>query len=309
MKTFHSNGKLLLTGEYLVLDGAKALAVPTKYGQSMTIRQTKEHHLHWKSLDHQGNIWFEGDFKFNEKTPLFFSPLEERSSRAVTQALLNLLYEAKKLNPDFLSGPSGYEVTTQLDFPNDWGLGSSSTLINNLAQWAAIDAYELLWNAFSGSGYDIACAQHNTPISYQLENDRPIVETVNFDPSFKGMLFFVHLNQKQNSRDAIAHYRSLEKEQLSEAIERIDGITKSILDCSLIEEFEKLLALHEKVMSNLLQLRPVRERLFSDFEGSIKSLGAWGGDFVMAVGDDTTQDYFRRKGYTTIIPYTKMVKA
>ena len=36
-KTFYSNGKLLITGEYLVLDGAKALALPTKYGQYLTV--------------------------------------------------------------------------------------------------------------------------------------------------------------------------------------------------------------------------------------------------------------------------------
>ena len=32
-QTFYSNGKLLITGEYVVLDGAKALALPTKFGQ------------------------------------------------------------------------------------------------------------------------------------------------------------------------------------------------------------------------------------------------------------------------------------
>ncbi|MEQ3661167.1 MAG: GHMP kinase, partial [Flavobacterium sp.] len=36
-QTYYSNGKLLLTGEYVVLDGAKALAVPTKFGQSLSI--------------------------------------------------------------------------------------------------------------------------------------------------------------------------------------------------------------------------------------------------------------------------------
>lgn len=37
MISFKSNGKLLLTGEYLVLDGAVALALPTKMGQIMTV--------------------------------------------------------------------------------------------------------------------------------------------------------------------------------------------------------------------------------------------------------------------------------
>ena len=37
MKEFHANGKLLLTGEYAVLDGAKAIGLPTKRGQSLQI--------------------------------------------------------------------------------------------------------------------------------------------------------------------------------------------------------------------------------------------------------------------------------
>jgi hypothetical protein len=36
-KTFYSNGKLLITGEYLILDGAKGLALPTKMGQNLSV--------------------------------------------------------------------------------------------------------------------------------------------------------------------------------------------------------------------------------------------------------------------------------
>ncbi|HCO83183.1 MAG TPA: GHMP kinase, partial [Arenibacter sp.] len=97
-----------------------------------------------------------------------------------------------KLNPSFLSTSQGYEITTALNFPREWGLGSSSTLINNIAQWAQIDAYVLLWNAFSGSGYDIACAQNNSPIIYQLKNSRPIVHSASFNPTFKSDLYFVY---------------------------------------------------------------------------------------------------------------------
>ena len=39
-KTFYSNGKLLITAEYLVLDGAKAFALPTKFGQNLIIEET-----------------------------------------------------------------------------------------------------------------------------------------------------------------------------------------------------------------------------------------------------------------------------
>jgi hypothetical protein len=52
----------------------------------------------------------------------------------------------------------------------------------------------------------------------------------------------------------------------------------------------------------------VQQRFFSDFKGQTKSLGAWGGDFILATGDETTIDYFKLKGYHTVIPYTSMIK-
>ena len=44
MKSFSAHGKLLLTGEYLVLKGAIALGLPTRLGQSLTVQARKERH-------------------------------------------------------------------------------------------------------------------------------------------------------------------------------------------------------------------------------------------------------------------------
>ena len=38
---YKSNGKILLTSEYLVLDGAQALALPSKFSQSLEVKETK----------------------------------------------------------------------------------------------------------------------------------------------------------------------------------------------------------------------------------------------------------------------------
>src|SRR5690606_10074625 len=100
--------------------------------------------------------------------------------------LFEILHAAKQLNSDFLN--SGCQVETRLTFPQDWGLGSSSTLINNIAKWAQIDAYKLLENTFGGSGYDIACAEYNGPITYQLGKQRT-VKDVDFNPVFKEALY------------------------------------------------------------------------------------------------------------------------
>jgi mevalonate kinase len=56
---YYGHGKLLLTGEYAVLDGAKALGLPTKFGQKMVIKRTTSSDLIWESLDMKGKPWFE----------------------------------------------------------------------------------------------------------------------------------------------------------------------------------------------------------------------------------------------------------
>tara|TARA_R110000823_G_scaffold22218_4_gene66627 strand:- start:1735 stop:2658 length:924 start_codon:yes stop_codon:yes gene_type:complete len=305
-KQYYSNGKLLITGEYLVLDGAQSLAVPTLYGQSLSVKETQDKLLTWKSLDDKGKPWFESDYELEDFDPVTKNTVSEEAL-AISVTLKKILLEARKLNPSFLSTSQGYEITTALNFPREWGLGSSSTLINNIAQWAQIDAYVLLWNAFSGSGYDIACAQNNSPIIYQLKNSRPIVHSASFNPTFKSDLYFVYLNQKQNSRDGIAQYRNKEFNAFS-AISQINSITQRILTCTRLSQFDKLIKKHESILSEILGTPTVKERLFSDFKGAIKSLGAWGGDFILATGNKTTPDYFKEKGYATVIPYSKMVK-
>ena len=182
MSQFYSNGKLLLTGEYLVLDGATALAVPTKFGQDLLVSKITESQLIWGSFTHTGDCWFEAVFdlpKLRLVSATFNSDTEE-NAEFIAETLQDILQEARKLNPGFLQSKTGFIVKTTLTFPRDWGLGTSSTLVNNIAQWAAIDAYQLLQNSFSGSGYDIANAQHNLPILYQLKNKKPLIKTVDF---------------------------------------------------------------------------------------------------------------------------------
>lgn len=307
MTTFRSNGKLLLTAEYVVLDGAKALALPTKFGQSLTVEPIKESNLFWKSIDHNGNVWFEDVFPMEKNTSSFSNPSNDISKRVI-----QILNAAKQLNPNFLfpsiGTEGGFSITTKLDFPENWGLGSSSTLINNISNWAHINAYDLLELTFGGSGYDIACAKDTNPITYQinkLENTQ-VTNTVDFNPSFREELFFVHLNKKQDSREGIDHYNK-NKHNLTSTIIEINTLTDSIINCQTISEFESLITKHEQIISKLINLPTVKTRLFSDYSGAIKSLGAWGGDFILATGNESYMDYFKQKGYQTIIPYRAIV--
>ena len=63
----------------------------------------------------------------------------------------------------------------------------------------------------------------------------------------------------------------------------------------------------KKIISSIIELPTVKERLFPDYFGTLKSLGAWGGDFILATGDKNTPQYFKAKGYTTILRYSDMV--
>ncbi|SIS42024.1 Mevalonate kinase [Zobellia uliginosa] len=301
-KEFYSNGKLLLTGEYAILDGACGLAVPTKFGQSLKISPNTTRELSWQSLDEKGDTWFKTTLDIDK----VLNPKNRPSGESVDEVLIRLLQEANQLNPDFLSESQGIEVETRLDFPRDWGLGSSSTLINNIAQWAKVDAFQLLWNAFSGSGYDIACAQNNSPILYQVKEKKPRVKPVEFNPKFLDRLFFVHLDKKQNSREGISQYRKMEFDKLR-LTESVTRLTQEILKCEDLPTFKTLLERHEALLSRTLQTPTIKQQLFQDYPGTIKSLGAWGGDFVLVSGNQSTPEYFKKKGYPTTLNYTQMV--
>ncbi len=307
-KHYYSNGKLLITGEYAVLDGALSLALPTKYGQSLTISSIKGDNIVWKSYTNTEEIWFETTLEpadIKQYVPVSKTGTTTLEA-SVRETLLRILNAAYHLNSNFLKNTKGLMVETHLNFPRDWGLGSSSTLINNIAQWAQVDAFKLLWDSFSGSGYDIACAQHKTPILYHLKKDIPVVEAVSFDPPFKNQLYFIHLNQKQNSRDGIAQYRERESDLLH-LISAVNRITKKLLKCKDFQEFNALIDEHEQLIADNLQMETVKAKLFPDFPGSIKSLGAWGGDFILATGTKETISYFNKKGFKTVIPYSEMI--
>jgi hypothetical protein len=295
--SFFSSGKLLITSEYAVIDGACALAVPTKLGQSMTVIDNKEPGVHWIAKDVDGNIWFEDHFHVND----FQSTLQTNET---TSRLQQILLAALELNPDFLINPTGFVVETQLGFSKDWGLGSSSTLVNNVAQWANVNPFYIQQKVFGGSGYDIACAQKHNPITYQLIDQKPTVIDVAFAPPFHEHLFFVYMNKKQNSRTSIQnHYRGVSDEVRN----TLNALTKRFVKTQNASEFQTLMLAHESIISKLIGIPPVQETTFSDYEGVVKSLGAWEGDFVLACGPKTSKAYFSTKGYTVCILYSELI--
>lgn len=301
-KKFYSNGKLLITGEYLVLDGAKALAIPTKMGQDLSVTETSQTNvMYWKSFDADQSVWFE-DTLFVDAI-IANQPSEHPTE--VREVLKKILFEAHLLNPKVLPN-KGFQVETLLTFPRNWGLGTSSTLINNIAQWFEIDAFELLKKSFGGSGYDIANAQNNTPITYRLANNKPVVEVVHFKPDFANNMYFLYLNKKQNSKSAIANYYA-KKHNIDALKSQINTITQKIVQGVNQSQLEDLLQEHEAILSQILETETVKQCYFPDFKGTVKSLGAWGGDFVLVISDTNPYFYFKEKGFSTLIPFQEMI--
>ena len=296
--TFKSHGKLLITGEYCVLRGAKALSIPTSYYQTLKIDKIENKIIRWKSYDHNNNIWISGDFKLPN-----FEIINESTDELLF--LQKLLLEIKKLNPQIFKLSNGYKIESNMNFDKSWGLGSSSTLICNLSKWSKTDPYQLLWAVSKGSGYDIASSIHKSPIVYQLYNKNPIIYEVEFRPEFHENLFFVHLNKKQKTENEINLFEKIITND--DVINQISQITEDTIKCDDISKFKNLIIKHEGLISKMLNKKTIKEKLFNDFGGEIKSLGAWGGDFILVIGGLDSIIYFKNKGYKTIVPFNDML--
>ncbi|MEZ4984468.1 MAG: GYDIA family GHMP kinase [Saprospiraceae bacterium] len=300
----YAHGKLLLTGEYFVLDGALALAVPTRKGQSMHVvpRPTHPSCLHWESYTHDGICWFAAEWEWTGQALSLINTNDPATADRLVQLLQSIQQQGKQL-------PLGQSIRTTLEFPQDWGLGSSSTLVSLLAQHTDANPYTLLKDSFGGSGYDIACATAHTPILYQLKEGAPTVQPQSWEPAYYTHIYFVHLGQKQNSREGIRRYRELCGIQAG-LIDAISDLTLQILEANNLTAAMDGWKQHEALVSQILQIPPVQTERFPDFPGQIKSLGAWGGDFVGVLSPWSPADtihYFAHKGYPTLFTWEEMI--
>jgi mevalonate kinase len=226
-----------------------------------------------------------------------------------SKLLQEILKNAVRLNPEFLDKWKGFRVTTKLEFPNNWGLGSSSTLIYLIAQWADVHPLELYFKTFEGSGYDVACAGSDTPIVYWNDVEEIGYNPITFNPSFKESIYFLHLGQKQDTQMAIREYLKSGKSR-KQLAKKISEITYKAIECKSFKEFCSLMDFHEDLVSSAVGKTRIQKAHFSDFWGTIKSLGAWGGDFVMVLSDKdeiTTRSYFESRGFETLIGFEEMI--
>jgi len=302
-KRFRSSGKLMLSGEYLVLHGAWSLAVPTLLGQSLKVLETRRNGtLTWKTRV-LSTPWMNCEIDPDSWQVMQASKPEK------AQHLLQLLKAASEICGD-TQWLKGKEVVSEVEFDIEWGLGSSSSLISNIAWWAGIDPFQLSMAVSGGSGYDIACARSDQPLLYKRGDAEPIYKPVAFLPPFHMHLAFVYLGKKQDSASSVRNYLNkalvLEKD-----ISDVSSITEKLSRAGELEEFEELVQEHEHILSRILGLPPVKQGLFHDYAGGVKSLGAWGGDFVLITMHrewPEVKAYFAAKGLDVLIPYHEMVQ-
>ena len=300
MGKIFSPGKLLLTSEYVVLDGALALAVPTQLGQEFFFQEIQDGKslVFWEAL-HEGKPWLKAVINYHEERVV------EANLPDAAVFVLEVLKNVKHRSKTKLQQNHSYFLKTNLQFPGNFGLGSSSTLMNNLAEWAEIDAYKLNDDSLGGSGYDIAVAREKSDILFQIKNGERIVEKVDFQPTFKDELIFIHLNQKQDSREGIQLYRS--KEKSPELIQFFSEITEQVIACEDLEQFSQLMTLHEQKLSDFLEIPTVKEKYFENCPSFVKSLGAWGGDFMMTTKFRDFKNYFSGRNFNTIFEWKDLI--
>ena len=300
MKTFRANGKLLISGEYTILDGSLSMALPTKRGQVLHYKEVDHDILHWRSLDIKGETWFEAYFKGTELT--IVDSTDDRKAESLKEILLTAAGLSNTANR--LRG----EVTTVLEFPTNWGLGSSSTLLCCVAQCFSIDPMQLHFKVSNGSGYDVACGMTDSPITYQLNDGLAEVNQIQWKPPFSASLFFVYLNTKQQSSTEVDKYQDRKASiDLAEIVEEISVLSQTMITATSLDVFNKTIDKHEEIMSAVLGYPTVKELYFSDYKGAVKSLGAWGGDFILATGDAQDRVYFADKGFPVIHEFESLI--
>lgn len=294
--TYNASGKLLLFGEYLVLRGARCLAMPLSFGQTLTLNPIPEPGIIWRCFE-KGELWLE--VIFSESLDILQTSDMTRATRI--QYLLRLV---NRYNPDILM--TNWYFKFDIDFDRQFGLGTSSTLISLLSQWSGVDAYLLSMRSFGGSDYDVAAATATKPFLYSL--GRRHIENVIFPEQITDHLLFVYMGNKQDSAVEVDAFNQIQTNYFQ--LEKMDSIVQIAAQCRDIEDWERMMLESEQLLSDILGKKRVQDKYFKDYPYQIKSLGAWGGDFVMAScrDIDDAKAYFNQKRYKTAFTYNELIK-
>jgi mevalonate kinase len=299
-ETYRSNGKLMLTGEYLALQGATTFAVPLVFGQELHIEGVSHSLVYWRTLFKE-KIIFHAVFETEHFNVM------ETSDTEKSNWIKSVFLAIRDQKDDFLQD-SGAEATATIDLPMNYGWGSSSSFITNLCKWADVNPFWVNMKVGGGSGYDIACANADQPILFHNIGNLPEFEVVDYNPDYLQNMWFVFQENKMNTANAIRGFRSrlIDKD----VITRITEISKEWAKADSLDTIMKLVTEHEELMSKCLKKKSISKQ-YADFDGVVKSLGAWGGDFMLAVSPMSGAEvisYFEGKGRPTMFNWLEIVK-
>jgi len=284
-----ANGKFLLSAEYVVLDGASALAIPLKWGQTLFIEPYQGDFCLIESREANQQVWFKATF--HPATGLVMESNLHDVALKLEQLLSAIPPAIKRQNL------KSKKLIFRADFNRNWGLGSSSTLVSLLSQYLEQNPYSLLRQSFGGSGYDIACATALQPILYRLDQpDFPSVQPFSLAPELLKQMHFFYLGRKAQSSQAIQQYRSLSLALRQHAAAEISELSLHMQSVQTLSEWTLALNRHNTILQNLLQ-QPNPCQAFSGAPGAMKPMGAWGGDFMLALGPaQQWQDFAHQMG-------------
>lgn len=298
---FQSPGKLLITGEYAVLFGAVSLVVPVRYTQQLTVLPGAENQLYW-TTSYNDTTLLSATFRLSD-----FQAVSCSDSRQAA-FLTKLLQNVRRLKPSFLSD-GGFRARSVMGAHPLWGFGSSAQLTVNVARWAGVDPLELSFLVSNGSGADVACSMVGHPIHYSILQKQPDFLKVPFNPPFADKLLLVYTNRKQDSSSSVRNFL-LRHHIMDSVLNHFTEITREVSTTTSLSTFADLLAEHEKLLKSVLKQPTVQETLFEGFPGVVKSLGAWGGDFVLAVPDmnlEEATEWFLNRGYNTVLSFQETI--
>lgn len=299
---YSAYGKLLLFGEYLVLRGAQSMALPLHYSQSLMVSSHSGDNLIWDCFE-KDEPWLKIELS---PTLEILNATDSDKAGIVVKLLSYILRQQPAIEI------AGKHFRFDIDFDRKYGLGTSSTFLSLLSQWSGVDPYSLQNQYFKGSGFDIAAATAGAPFIYKIETrngaKKRIVKPIELPRAITGHLLFVYTGKKQIS---LSEVRSFDQVKISdEQLRFMNQVVEGAATSDDIEQFEMWMQKSERFLSKILKATPVKERLFPDYPYAIKSLGAWGGDFVMATFRDERKaiEYFHNKKMNPIFNYRQLVK-
>ena len=266
--------------------------MPTSFGQHLSVESHHgPEHVLWEALNHDNQQWFSAGYDREGR-------VLHSSSTAMAEKLQRFLAPVR--NSKAWNAP--VRVQTRVDFPRRWGLGTSSTLCALLAQWAEVDAFSYR-KLHGGSGYDLACAQASGAISYALVDAEPEVISVQL-PEVLQSVVFVYRGVKQQTDSSL---QLVGRKPFSLAqCQEISQLSKAFLQTNTLDELESIIEQHELLIANHLGLERAIEGPFKGIRGQVKSLGGWGGDFVMLTRFEENRQWLEANGFNAIIPFETM---